>query len=327
MLLVVGIRVVVPHPVVPPRSSSAPFHSFSHSLVRRFISISSALRRHASSSTQTNGGANSMMGSAKEMVGGAVGSESMKRDGKQQHAEAETEKKTAQAADAADGLMNQLAASVGLMISAGDAFPLTCCVPGVRSSQFSLGEFRPSDVSLNHAAYDGTLKYPRDLASLKDRAPSRRNPLTQRLPESIVLHKISGLLKTLARSSCGSTNQCMQDLLALDHKTSSSPLCSSKKLDAFKNSIRKTPRALDIKSLQPFHAQDLFGIGHTQQDPSRLPTRSQIALWDPQIPVDYPLQSHSESFWRARQSHNRCTAELAQAASYVQPTEQIHFAK
>ncbi|KAJ7875603.1 hypothetical protein B0H13DRAFT_2276106 [Mycena leptocephala] len=69
----------------------------------------------------------------------------------------------------------------------------------------------------------------------------------------------------------------MQDLLALDHKTSSSLLCSSKKLDAFKNSIRKTPRASDIKSLQPFHAQDLFGIGRTQQDASRLPTRSQIA--------------------------------------------------
>jgi hypothetical protein len=68
----------------------------------------------------------------------------------------------------------------------------------------------------------------------------------------------------------------MQDLLALDHKTSSSPLCSSKKLDAFKNSIRKTPRASDIKLLQPFHAQDLFGIGRTQQDPSRLPTRGQI---------------------------------------------------
>jgi hypothetical protein len=83
------------------------------------------------------------------------------------------------------------------MISAGNAFLLTCCVPGVRvrhcpysphflalrsslisesiqqhylpfsfpflfllrqSSQFSLGEFRPSDVPLNHAAYDGTLK-------------------------------------------------------------------------------------------------------------------------------------------------------------------------
>ncbi|KAJ7846557.1 hypothetical protein B0H13DRAFT_1907710 [Mycena leptocephala] len=63
----------------------------------------------------------------------------------------------------------------------------------------------------------------------------------------------------------------MQDFLALDRKTSSRPLCSSKKLDAFKNSIRKTPRVSDIKSLQPFHAQDPFGIGRAQQDPSRLP--------------------------------------------------------
>ncbi|KAJ7915202.1 hypothetical protein B0H13DRAFT_2000721, partial [Mycena leptocephala] len=50
------------------------------------------------------GGANSMMGSAKEMVGSAVGSNSMTQEGKQQHAEGETEKKTAQTADAADGL-------------------------------------------------------------------------------------------------------------------------------------------------------------------------------------------------------------------------------
>jgi hypothetical protein len=82
-------------------------------------------------------------------------------------------------------------ALLGLMINAGDASLLTGCVPGVRvrhcpysplrsslislqfnsmtfpfrslsllrlSSQFSLGEFRPSDVPLNHAAYDGTLK-------------------------------------------------------------------------------------------------------------------------------------------------------------------------
>jgi uncharacterized protein YjbJ (UPF0337 family) len=61
-------------------------------------------------------------------VGGAVGSDSMQRDGKEQHAkvrfpsssclfdpllttllQGETEKKTAQTADATDGLMNQIA--------------------------------------------------------------------------------------------------------------------------------------------------------------------------------------------------------------------------
>ncbi|KAJ7906457.1 hypothetical protein B0H13DRAFT_2020708 [Mycena leptocephala] len=62
--------------------------------------------------TQTNGATNSMMGSAKEMVGGAVGSDSMQRDGKEQHAKGETEKKTAQTADAADGLYNQVAGMV-----------------------------------------------------------------------------------------------------------------------------------------------------------------------------------------------------------------------
>ncbi|KAJ7915206.1 hypothetical protein B0H13DRAFT_1872298 [Mycena leptocephala] len=41
----------------------------------------------SSAPSQTNGGANNMMGSAKEMVGGAVGSDSMERDGKEQHAE------------------------------------------------------------------------------------------------------------------------------------------------------------------------------------------------------------------------------------------------
>ncbi|KAJ7823279.1 hypothetical protein B0H13DRAFT_1919726 [Mycena leptocephala] len=85
----------------------------------------------------------------------------------------------------------------------------------------------------------------------------------QSLPESIVLYKILGSSRPLARCSCGSTNQSTEDLLAPDYKTSSRPLCSSKKLDAFKISIRKTRRVSDIKSLQAFHAQDLFGIGRT----------------------------------------------------------------
>jgi uncharacterized protein YjbJ (UPF0337 family) len=96
--------------------------------------------------SQTSGGANSMMGGTKEMVcrahcpshgfaqlttaqaGDIVGSNSMKKDGKRQHAEVrffyhlypplttflqgETEKKTAQTADAADGLYNQVAGKV-----------------------------------------------------------------------------------------------------------------------------------------------------------------------------------------------------------------------
>ncbi|KAJ7915220.1 hypothetical protein B0H13DRAFT_2000760 [Mycena leptocephala] len=68
------------------------------------------------SPSQTNGATNSMMGSAKEMVGGAVGSKSMQNDGKQQHAEGEAEKKTAQTADAADGLYNQVAGKVNNVI-------------------------------------------------------------------------------------------------------------------------------------------------------------------------------------------------------------------
>ncbi|KAJ7877837.1 hypothetical protein B0H13DRAFT_1892993 [Mycena leptocephala] len=117
----------------------------------------------------------------------------------------------------------------------------------------------------------------------------------------------------------------MQDLLALDHKTSSSLLCSSKKLDALKNSIRKTPRASDIKSLQPFHAQDLFGIGRTQQDPSRLPTRSQIGA------TASIFQASPDNDIAGDGLHVQCVAESPclqfYAASYVQPTEQIHFAK
>ncbi|KAJ7884994.1 hypothetical protein B0H13DRAFT_1514965, partial [Mycena leptocephala] len=65
---------------------------------------------------QTNGGANSMMGSAKEMVGGAFGSDSMEREGKEQHAKGETEKKSAQAADAADGLYNQMAGKANAIV-------------------------------------------------------------------------------------------------------------------------------------------------------------------------------------------------------------------
>ncbi|KAJ7884986.1 hypothetical protein B0H13DRAFT_2045228 [Mycena leptocephala] len=67
-------------------------------------------------STQTNGATNSIMGSAKEMVGGAVGSDSMQNEGKKQDAEGETEKKTAQTADAADGLYNQVAGKVNAVM-------------------------------------------------------------------------------------------------------------------------------------------------------------------------------------------------------------------
>ncbi|KAJ7839481.1 hypothetical protein B0H13DRAFT_1911229 [Mycena leptocephala] len=75
----------------------------------------------SSTPSQTNGGANSMMGSAKEMltpvqVGGAVGSDSMQRDGKEQHAKGETEKTAAQTADAADGWMNQMAGTANKVI-------------------------------------------------------------------------------------------------------------------------------------------------------------------------------------------------------------------
>ncbi|KAJ7809823.1 hypothetical protein B0H13DRAFT_2385043 [Mycena leptocephala] len=72
----------------PPHSTSrrAPLFGVPHARSHAPRLTSPFLSFHAPSALQTNGGANSMMGSAKEMVGGAVGSDSMERDGKEQHA-------------------------------------------------------------------------------------------------------------------------------------------------------------------------------------------------------------------------------------------------
>ncbi|KAJ6535153.1 hypothetical protein B0H19DRAFT_1185141 [Mycena capillaripes] len=70
------------------------------------------------SASQTNGQINSVVGTAKEVVGNMTGMQSMQNNGKEQHMKGEAEQKTAQAQEYGSGMLDRATGAVKQAVGA-----------------------------------------------------------------------------------------------------------------------------------------------------------------------------------------------------------------